>query len=156
MDEEQQNEPIELLDDSDWRSPVTDRVAAPSSSAPELLPFHERSWTDFERIILVIAEHIDGLRGVRLYGVPGQLQKGIDLYGTDANSRLVAYQPKRHVTFEEHDLEDAVNKFDRKDRAVGATKLVVAVACLTDRTEMSEKLVELKRTHPDVEIDLYD
>jgi hypothetical protein len=138
-----------------WQSQVTDRVAAPSAPGPELLPFHERSWADFEKIILIVAEHVDGMRGVRIYGTPGQSQDGIDLYGTDADGKNVAYQAKRHVSFNENALAKAVTKFAAGDRPVNAKKLVICVACETDRTQMSEKLEKLRAEHA-IEIELYD
>jgi hypothetical protein len=144
------------VDDTLWRAPVTDQVAAPATAAPELLPFHARSWEDFERAILIIAEQVDGLRGVRLYGTRGQDQKGIDLYGADDDGRNVAYQPKRVVDFDENALTAAVEKFDVAERAVSAEKLVICVACATDRTQMSEALERLRSTHADIDIDLYD
>lgn len=144
------------LDDAAWRTPVTDQIAAPASADPGLLPFHERSWEDFERAMLVIAEHVDGLRSVRLYGTRGQAQKGIDLYGVDDDTRTVAYQPKRVRSFDEGDLEAAVKAFDVKQRAVDAKRLVVCVGCETDRTQMSEKLQTLRKAHPHLEIELYD
>ncbi len=121
-----------------------------------MLPFHERSWEDFERAILAIAEQVDGIRSVRIYGVRGQDQKGIDLYGHDDSGKTVAYQPKRLRTFDEADLEKAVEKFDVEPRAVGATHLIICVACETDRRQMSEKLEELRRSHSDITIELYD
>lgn len=151
-----EDEEREELDQSVWRSPVEDPVAAPASREPDLLPFHERNWEDFERTILVVADHVDGLRGVRLYGVRGQAQRGIDLYGTDDEGRNVAYQPKRYAEFSAGDLDAAVEKFGQDEGAVGATLLVVCVGCETDRTEISEKLEELRASHPDINIDLYD
>src|SRR5438045_703014 len=100
------------FDDTDLRSAVTDRVAAPSMPGPDLLPFHERSGSDFEKIILVVAEQLDGMRGVRIYGTPGQAQLGIDLYGADVDGKNVGYQSKRVVTFSAADLVEAVAKFD--------------------------------------------
>ena len=144
------------LDQTDWRSPVSDRVAAPSQPGPELLPFHDRSWPDFERIVLVIAEYIDGIRGVRLYGAPGQEQRGIDLWGFDHEGVNVGYQPKRLKSFDERDLAEAVGKFDGEHRAVNAKRLIICVACDADRTQISEALDEQRRAHPDFEIDLYD
>lgn len=144
------------LDPADWRVPVEDRVAAPASREPELLPFHERSWPDFERIILLFAEQVDGLRGVRLYGTPGQAQHGIDLYGQDAAGKNVAYQPKRLASFVEDDLDAAVRRFTAGRRPVNATSLVICVACETDRTQMSEALEAHRVAHPDIRIDLHD
>ena len=153
--ETQDSELVEL-DQTLWRSAVTDSVADPTSRDPEMLPFHERSWMDFERAMLVVAEQVDGLRGVRLYGTPGQSQKGIDLYGREPDGRRVAYQSKRVKSFTPRELKAAVDKFNATARAVGATKLVVCVGCETDRVEISERLEALRAAHPAIEIDLYD
>ena len=72
---------------ADVRTPVTDGLEPPASKAPSTLPFRARTWPDFERILLQYAEHVDGLRSARIYGVPGQAQHGIDLYGTDSHGK---------------------------------------------------------------------
>lgn len=144
------------LDQTTWRSPAVAAVAAPPSRDPDVLPFHDRPWEDFERAILLIAEHIDGLASVRIYGVRGQSQRGIDLYGIADDGKVVAYQPKRLVRFDADSLTDAVEKFDVEPRPVGSTRLVVCLSCLTDSTEISERLELLRGQHPDIEIEVYD
>jgi hypothetical protein len=153
-DEEPGGDPVEL-DLADLRQPVTDQVAPPSMPGPDVLPFQERSWQDFERIVLVMAEHVDGMRGVRAYGVLGQEQHGIDLYGSDGGGANVGYQAKRRVSFDSGDLRAAVEKFAAGVRPVSATKLIICVACDTERTEVSETLEQLREAQ-DFGIELYD
>lgn len=146
---------IEELDPTALRSDMQDEVEAPAEKDPALLPFDRRSWEDFERIVLLIAEQVHGLRGPRLYGVRGQNQHGIDLYGIDLSNRPVAYQVKRLQTFEVGDLIAAVERFATGQRPVDAEALIVAVACTTDRTEISEQLEKLRAKHT-FPIDVYD
>lgn len=150
-----QAQAIEELNIEELRLPVTDAVEPPSTPAPDLLPFDQRSWQDLEKVGLVVAEHVDGLRDVRLYGVPGQRQEGIDLFGWDDDGRAVDYQVKRYREFDERDLEAAVEAFANGRRPFDAKRLVLIVSCITDRWQVAETLARLRAAH-DFEIDIYD
>jgi hypothetical protein len=142
---------------ADLRTPVTDGVAPPASKDPSTLPFRARSWPDFERILLQYAEHVDGLRSARIYGVPGQAQHGIDLYGTDAAGETVAYQAKNVKAFTAASLRAAVKKFnDGPPPLLGVRRLVVCTACRTDDTKVGEEFEKQRRANPNLTIDLYD
>lgn len=97
--------------DSYLREAVTDPVLPPATATPQLLPFEQRSPEDFERICVVVAEQVDGLRDVRLYGIPGQRQEGLDLVGWDARGEAVVYQARRVATFTDRDLRKAVEDY---------------------------------------------
>lgn len=142
---------------ADLRTPVTDGVAAPAAKDPEVLPFRARSWPDFERILLQYAEHVDGLRSVRIYGNPGQAQHGIDLYGTDPAGTTVAYQAKNLTTFTAASLRAAVRKFKNEPPpSLEVGRLVVCTACGTDDKKVGEELAELRKANPKLELDVYD
>jgi len=142
---------------ADLRTPVIDALAAPESKDPSTLPFRSRSWSDFERILLQYAEHVDGLRSVRIYGVPGQAQHGIDLYGTDPAGDSVAYQAKNVKTFTAASLRAAVKKFNNKPPPMlDIRRLVVCTACRTDDKKVGEELAKQRKANPKLEIDLYD
>lgn len=157
MESEESLERTEI-DRHRWDAAVDDRVAAPASREPDVLPFAQRSPSDFEKILLVIGEQVDGLRGVRIYGVPGQAQFGIDLYGSSPNQENTAYQAKRYAEFDENDLEAAVTKFaSNKQKPVNAKRFVVCVSAVADRRQVSDKLEELRTKYRDkFELDLYD
>lgn len=146
---------IEELNIEELRLPVTDPVAPPSSPVPDLLPFDQRSWQDLEKVGLVVAEHVDGLKDVRLYGAPGQRQEGIDLFGWDDDGQAVDYQVKRYREFEENHLEAAVEAFADGRRPFDPKRLVLIVSCTADRWQVAETLARLRAAH-DFEIDLYD
>jgi hypothetical protein len=142
---------------ADVRTPVTDGVAPPASKDPSTLPFRARSWPDFERILLQYAEHVDGLRSVRIYGVPGQAQHGIDLYGTDPDGKTIAYQAKNVKRFTAASLRAGVKKFnDEPPPLLDVRRLVLCTACLTDDKKVGEALAEQRKAHPKLQIDLYD
>jgi hypothetical protein len=142
---------------ADVRTPVTDGVAPPASRDPTTLPFRARSWQDFERILLQYAEHVDGLRSVRIYGVLGQAQHGIDLYGTDPAGETVAYQSKNTKTFTAASLRAAMKKFnDEPPPLLGVSRLVVCTACRTDDKNVGEELAKQRKANPKLKIDLYD
>lgn len=142
---------------ADVRTPVTDGVEAPAAKDPATLPFRSRSWSDFERILLQYAEHVDGLRSVRIYGNPGQAQHGIDLYGTNPDGRAVAYQAKNLKTFTAANLRAAVKKFkDDPPPILDISHLIVCTACKTDDKKVGEELARLRNVNPQLKIDLYD
>lgn len=142
---------------ADVRTPVTDAILAPASKDPSTLPFRTRSWPDFERILLQYAEHVDGLRSVRIYGVPGQAQHGIDLYGTDHAGKTIAYQAKNVKRFTAASLRAAVKKFMKEPPPLlDVRHLVVCTACGTDDKKVGEELAKQRTENPDLQIELYD
>lgn len=134
---------------------VTDTVSPPATATPELLPFNQRSAQDFERICVVVAEQVDGLRDVRLYGVPGQRQDGIDLVGWDTDGQAVVYQARRWTTFSDRDLRKAVDDYVAGGRAFAAKRFIVCVATSARRTEIIDELARQRQCHS-FDIDLYD
>lgn len=142
---------------ADLRTPVIDGVAPPALKDPSTLPFRARSWTDFERILLQYVEHVDGLRSVRLYGVRGQAQHGIDLYGSDSGGATVAYQAKNLSRFTAASLRAAVKKFnDEPPPQLDVRRLLVCAACRTDDKKVGEELAKQRKANPKLRIDLYD
>ena len=135
--------------------PVTDVVSPPATATPELLPFDQRSPQDFERICVVVAEQVDGLRDVRLYGVPGQRQDGIDLVGWDTDGQAVVYQARRWATFSDRDLRKAVDDYASGGRTFSAKRFVVCVASSARRTAIIDELAR-QRESRDFDVDLYD
>lgn len=134
--------------------PASDRVTPPASMSPSLLPFDQRSPEDFERICVAVAQEVDGLRDVRLYGVPGQRQDGIDLVGWARNGRAVVYQARRWASFSEGNLRRAVSDY-AKTSAFSAERFVVCVGTSARRIQMINELTRLRQTH-EFDIDLYD
>ncbi len=146
--------PIELPS-GEWRQPINEPVSPPPSSSPDLLPFGERGPREFEKSCLLIAEQVAGLRDVRLYGVPGQAQRGIDLVGTTVDGETHTWQIKRFASFDEKDLEAAVTAFATGDLPFAAQRLVVCVSSLAERVQILDALERLKQEQ-EFEIQLLD
>ena len=141
--------------DSYLKEPITDAVLPPATAMPQLLPFDQRSSEDFERICVVVAEQVDGLRDVRLYGVPGQRQEGLDLVGWDTYGEAVVYQARRLAAFSDRDLRNAVEGYATGRRPFDAKRFVICVASSARRTEVIEELARQRKSY-DFAIDLYD
>lgn len=138
------------------RTAFEDSIAPPGSREPSHLPFGQRSAADFERLILILLEDLDGLRNLRLYGRPGQKQHGIDIHGRDDQGLSVVVQVKRYEEFAVDDLEAAVEEFLKDGRPFDAEVLIVAVACERRDTHVDNKLHELQKLHSDLALRLYD
>jgi len=123
---------------------------------PQLLPIHELTPDDFERLLLRVAREVDGLRGLHKYGVPGQRQHGLDVVGFDAAGRPHGYQAKRYASFTERDLAKAVEDYTRGERPIRVVRLVIGVATLAERTQIVDELAAQRERHPDLEVELYD
>jgi hypothetical protein len=107
--------------------------------------------------LLQYVEHVDGLRSVRIYGVPGQAQHGIDLYGTDEAGETVAYQAKNVKTFTAASLRAAVKKFnDEPPPVLDVKRLIVCTACPTNDITVGQELARLRKANRKLNIDLYD
>lgn len=137
--------------------PVDDDLAPPlGATAPLNLNTHELPWETFERLSLSIARIIDGALDVRMYGVRGQAQEGIDLVAFFDEKPTTVYQVKRYQAFSAAQLSTAVKKYADGDRPFSATRLVVIVACDAHETATVNELASLRTAYPDLTIDLWD
>ncbi|GGU39550.1 hypothetical protein [Lentzea flava] len=134
-----------------------DQVTPVSYPRLELLPTHEMPWEGLERLLRRIAQDVEGLRDVQLYGVRGQSQYGLDVVGTAPDGSRHGIQGKRYRTFTKLDLTKAVNKFISKRGNIPfpIARLVVAAGCLAERTEITHELYRLQDLHTDVQIELW-
>ena len=146
------------LDDEVWAPPLANEMPPPPvATSLDLLPTHELSWENFERLVYCVAKGIDGGMDFRMYGKRGQAQHGIDFVGFFHDGRLpTVYQAKRHQEFSERALGEAVQKYADGRRPFGANRLVVAVACEATDTKIVEKLHDLRKAYPHLTIDLWD
>jgi hypothetical protein len=124
----------------------------------ERLPLNELPWERYEALLRRIAQDERGLRNVRLYGVRGQSQHGIDIAGQAADGSGEAIQTKRYQTFKAADLTAAVDTFinRRAEIPFPVDRLFVAAACDADHRQVTDELYRLIAAHPDVEIDFWD
>ena len=128
----------------------------PAAPRAATLPLRQLSWEDFERLLVAIVREVFGWRDVNRYGVKGQAQHGIDLYGYMADGEVRTCQGKDVETFDKGDLRAAINKFIAGKRPFKSRWLAVAVASPVARTEVLEELHTLKTAYPDLTLELWD
>jgi hypothetical protein len=141
--------------DSRLASPteVTDTPVDPSL---ELLPTHEMTWPNFERLLIRVAREVQGLRSVRSYGVSGQAQHGIDLVGINSGGENEAVQGKRYQAFALADLNKAVKKYLEGKLPFTVRRLAVGVSCEANDKHVTDRIIDLNEAHPGIEFELWD
>jgi len=135
----------------------------PSEIAPPIvdpqiqtLNLHALAWPNFQKLVVRIARDVEGHREAFEYGTPGQAQHGLDVIAIGDDTSVHAYQARDVETFSEADLERTVADFAAGKRPYDPSRFVIVVACNTDRTQLRDKLKELRGRHQDdFAIDLY-
>lgn len=124
-------------------------------SAPLLLNTGDLQWESVEHLVAWLVRRVEGWEETWLYGERGQNQHGIDVVGVTGQNAAV-FQAKHLKEFTQADLERAVDRYARGKRPFGARRLVVVTTHDANRTEISDKLFELRGTHPDLQIELWN
>ncbi|MEV8517598.1 hypothetical protein [Dactylosporangium sp. NPDC051484] len=136
-----------------WPEP---RIEVPLvTHRPALLPFCELDPRQFEVLVARMAKVVEGYREVRLYGVPGERQFGIDVAATNDGLCFTGYQCKRYRAFTADDLRSAVGEFVRKP-PLQIQHLVVVVACSAESRHITDALLELRHQNSAFVLDLVD
>ena len=159
MEQDNRSSPDELVPltaDDPLLAPPSGRQPVLVDPRPQLLPLHELTPDDFERLLLTVAREVDGLRQLHKYGVPGQRQHGLDIVGFDAARRPHGYQAKRYADFTERDLARAVEDYTQGERPIKVVWLVIGVATVAERTQVIDELAAQQKRNPDLQIELYD
>jgi hypothetical protein len=147
-----------------WRELADEELLAPPAEVTlalvdpllELLPTHEMSWPNFENLLKRVAREVEGLRSVRLYGVPGQSQEGIDLVGISPAGENEAVQGKKYQAFTVGDLDKAVAKYLEGALPFTIRRLAVGVSCRANDKNVANRLIELNNQHTGMEFELWD
>lgn len=147
-----------------WRELADEELLAPPAEVTlalvgpllELLPTHEMSWPNFENLLKRVAREVEGLRAVRLYGVPGQSQEGIDLVGINPAGENEAVQSKKYQAFTVSDLDKVVAKYLEGALPFTIRRLVVGVSCRANDKNVANRLIELNNQHAGMEFELWD
>jgi hypothetical protein len=124
--------------------PVID-TAPPVRTRAQRLPLDELDWPNFERLCLRVAEERDAVEDIRMYGVPGQKQRGIDILARHADDDHTVYQCRRVRRFTTKQLEKVVDDFLAGGWADRARTLTLCTSASLERTELTE-MVETQKT----------
>lgn len=113
----------------------------PVSTRPQRLRLSSLAPRDFERLCHRLARVQGTVEDVRIFGVPGQAQDGIDLYARRHDGTYVAIQCKRSSgAFAAGEITDAVDTFLEGDWAGTAKEFVLAVSADLERTQTSDRI----------------
>src|ERR1019366_8691231 len=84
----------------------------PTITRPEVLPFQDIKWENFERLCFQLASRLGEVADCRRYGIQGEKQHGIDIYVRHrSDNRYATWQSKCYARFSASALLKAVNEF---------------------------------------------
>lgn len=142
-------------DDPRFGAPA--EVTAPLNDPQlELLPTHEMTWPNFERLLLRLAREVVGLRSLMEFGDRGQAQEGLDVVGLNAADDAEGLQGKRYQKFTLADLDAAVAVFLGGSLDVPVSQLYIGVSCIAADTKVVNRVLELNRLYHPVGFELWD
>jgi hypothetical protein len=109
--------------------PAGNAISLPVRTRPSLLPFHELSPEDFERLCLRLAERGATVEAAWVYGKTGHAQHGIDVLVRIEDGAFHVWQSKRYKKISKGEVNEAVAFFLKHKWAKQARRFVLAVAC---------------------------
>ena len=138
-----------VLEDLLHSAPARDEIQPPVISRPQMLPFDQLSWDNFERLCTRLIASDGDIVDCHRYGVRGDYQAGIDILAhrrtpKGGGLKLWCYQCKRWKEMTSGDLRHIVEKFE-----FDADQYVVMVSL-----KASTSLRDVVKDRPDV--DLWD
>jgi len=146
----------ELAEDDHRLASPSEITNTPVDPQLELLPTHEMTWPNFERLLVRVTREVQGLRSVQLYGVSGQAQEGIDLVGINPAEENEAVQGKRYQTFAVEDLDNAVKKYLDGKLPFALRRLAIAASCRAHEKKVTDRVIELNNQRVGIEFELWD
>lgn len=119
-----------------------DRVPAypPVSTRPQVLPFGELTWENFERLCHRLAGQDERIEYVARYGRSGQAQQGIDIFVRLANGKYEVWQAKRYDAISAGDVKAIVETFREGSWAAKSEKLILAVQASLADTKVQDAI----------------
>lgn len=136
-----------------WEGP------APPLRGPALhLPLAELPWEYFEHFCVAFALELDGLEDARLYGLPGQRQRGIDIVGRTPEGEVVVYQARRRAAVRLGAIRQAVADYVDSGRVFSADRFVLCASALVRDTALLDEFSQVRSEHErdGLGIDVYD
>lgn len=121
-----------------------ENIPPPVLTRVQDLPFDKLTWENFERLCKRLVERDQQIRDCRVYGKPGQRQKGIDLiaYPNDfKDKRPRVYQCKRVNYLSPDQIGKVVHKFLKEYKKLKPTHFVLCCRCLLNSTKQQDSIL---------------
>ncbi len=116
-------------------------ISPPVITRPQILPLHELSWENFERLCLRYVRSKATVSRCQLYGKRGQAQQGIDLYARFSEPAFYGvYQCKRLKSFQPGDISEAVETFLGGTWSERARAFSICTSHSTESTGVAEAI----------------
>lgn len=164
--------------DADLNAPPDGVPAHPAvTTRPQVLPFGELTWENFERLCYRIAGKAERVEHVARYGRSGQAQQGIDLFARLATGKYEIWQAKRYEAITAGEIKKIIDAFragtwsDKSEQLILAVQASLADTKVQDAIEQEaialkaegiafvprggEELSEILRNHPDLVDDFF-
>lgn len=103
-----------------WLPPDGPLPSPPIETKAAVLPIGQLEWKDAERLFVRLLETEVDVKRATLFGIPGQAQQGIDVYGSlisklgsrpEATANFVSLQSRRIKKPSKAGIQKAVNDF---------------------------------------------
>jgi hypothetical protein len=115
----------------------------PVATRPQVLPFEQLTWENFERLCLRVARREADVRQCFLYGTPGQEQRGIDFIGYAGDvlhPQVRMYQCKRERRYGPAKIREAVDGFLAGNWDPKPTRFVLCSILPLRTTDLQEEI----------------
>jgi hypothetical protein len=127
--------------DADLNAPPDGVPAHPAViTRPQVLPFGELTWENFERLCYRIAGKAERVEYVARYGRSGQAQQGIDLYARLANGKYEVWQAKRYEAMTAGEITKIVDTFRAGTWSEKSEQLILAVQASLADTKVQDAI----------------
>ena len=121
----------------------------PAQSRLQVLPFGEITWENFERLCYRLVKTSATVEHCARYGLQGEAQDGIDIFGRLENGKYECWQAKRTKSFGVTKLKNAAALFEKGSWASKSEQFVIAVQASVEATatqnEIERQVARFKR-----------
>jgi tetratricopeptide (TPR) repeat protein len=115
----------------------------PLQPAVNDLPFGLMAWSEFEKLIVRLADRDADVEHAQRFGKGGEKQEGIDVFARHADGSYTVYQCRKVEKLTAADIRSAVEDFEASEWAKRASRFVFATSREAVRRELADAIVEL-------------
>jgi hypothetical protein len=110
------------------------------TTRPQVLPFGELTWENFERLCYRLAGQSERIEYVARYGRSGQAQQGIDLFARLTSGKYEVWQAKRYESITAGEIKTIIDTFRAGTWAAKSEQLVLAVQASLADTKVQDAI----------------
>jgi hypothetical protein len=127
--------------DTNLNAPPDGVPAHPAvTTRPQVLPFGELTWENFERLCYRIAGKADRVEYITRYGRSGQAQEGIDLFARLPSGKYETWQVKRYQSISASEIKKLIDTFLVGKWSKKSEQLILAVQASLADTKVQDAI----------------